>query len=160
LKEDSKWRKFRTSNQGLQLQQSFIRNTLHATLPHNVFQAIGWLTADTLTFMGQARGTATATVTPTLFDDVIASYEHSLQWALLNYIKRPDNLTPIANSIHEGTASAVTDGSFKLQCGTSAFTLLDLASGIQLMGANHVGYPDLKWTNAPTKANLQAFWEL
>jgi hypothetical protein len=32
----------------------------------------------------------------------------------------------------------VTDGSFKLHRGTSAFTLVDLASGTQLTGANHV----------------------
>jgi hypothetical protein len=54
----------------------------------------------------------------------------------------PDNLTPIADSIWDGTAAAVMDGSFKLRRGTSAFTLLNLASGIQLAGANRV--PGLK----------------
>jgi hypothetical protein len=74
-------------------------------------------------------------------DDAIASYKPSLQWAL-TYIERRDDLIPIADSIREGTAAAVTDGSFKLQHGTSAFTQLNLDSGIQLTGANHV--PGLK----------------
>jgi hypothetical protein len=74
-----------------------------------------------------------------------------MQWAL-NYIERPNDLLPIADSIREGTPAAVTDGSFKLQCGTSAFTLLDLASGIQLTGANHV--PGLKTNQCAYRSEL------
>jgi hypothetical protein len=51
--------------------------------------------------------------------------------------KNARNLIPIADRIREGTAAAVIDVSFKPQCGTSAFNLLDLALGIQLMGTNH-----------------------
>jgi hypothetical protein len=65
-----------------------------------------------------------------------------LQWAL-PYIECPDDLLPIASGIRAGTTIAVTDGSFKLHRGTSAFTLVDLASGTQLTGANHVpGLPN------------------
>jgi hypothetical protein len=129
IKEEGQWRKYTATHQGLQLQPRFIRHTLHAYLPPNSLQAIGWLTADILTFTGRARGTAQPTVRHTSLDDVTAAYDPSLQWAL-NYVQMPDNLTPIADSIRDGTAAAVTDGSFKLQRGTSAFILLDLASGI------------------------------
>jgi hypothetical protein len=62
-----------------------------------------------------------------------ASYDTSLQWAL-TYIECLEDLLPIASSIHEAMAIAVTGGSFKLQRGTLAFTLMDLASGTQLTG--------------------------
>jgi hypothetical protein len=84
-------------------------------------------------------------------DDFIAAYDPSLQWAL-NYVEMPDNLTSIADSIRDGTAAAVTDGLFKLQRGTSAFTLLDLASGIQLTRANHV--PGLKTEQCAYRSKL------
>jgi hypothetical protein len=41
LQEDRKWRQFRTAYQGLQIQPSFIRHTLHESLPPNTLQAIG-----------------------------------------------------------------------------------------------------------------------
>lgn len=43
LKEDGNWRKFQMMQQGLQLQLSFIRHTLHAALPPNTLHDIGWL---------------------------------------------------------------------------------------------------------------------
>jgi hypothetical protein len=118
------------------LQPRFLRNTLHGELPPNMLQAIGCLADDALTFTGWARGTESTPAHPISIKDVFAGYhEPSLQWAL-SYIERPDNLAPIATSIREGTAAAVTDESFKLQQGIHAFTLVDLASGVQLTGAN------------------------
>jgi hypothetical protein len=74
---------------------------------------------------------------PTSTGDAIASYDTSLQWAL-PYMECPEDLLPIPSGIREVMAIAVTDGYFKLQRGTSAFTLVDLASGTQLTGAYHV----------------------
>jgi hypothetical protein len=138
LLEEGKWREFRPSHPGLQLQPTYIKHSLHDDRPPNTLQAIGWFKDNLLTFTGRARGPDATLAPPSSIDDTIASYDPSLQWALNYTIERPDDLTPIVASIRDGTAAAVTDGSFKLQRGTAAFTLVDLASGVQFTGANHV----------------------
>ena len=137
LAEGVQWRQFTPTRQGPLLRPLFTPNLLSETLPPNTLQAIGWISDGSLTFTGRARQQNTNRPIPTSIDDAIASYDTSLQWAL-PYIECPDALLPIASGIRDGTAIAVTDGSFKLQRGTSAFTLVDLASGTQLTGANHV----------------------
>jgi hypothetical protein len=106
-------------------------------LPPNTLQAIRWISDGSLTFTGRARQQDTTRPVPTSIDDASAAYDSSLQWAL-PYIECPENLLPIASGIRKGTTIAVTNRSFKLHRGTSAFTLVYLASGTQLTGANHV----------------------
>ena len=121
----------------MQLQSNCTKYTLHDELLPHTLQAIGWSKDNILTFTGRARGLEPPPAPPTSIDDANASYKLSLQWALA-YIEQPDDLTSIVASILEGTAAAVTDGSFNLQGGTAAFTLVNLTSGVQLTGANHV----------------------
>jgi hypothetical protein len=88
---------------------------------------------------------------PVSINDAIAAYNSSLQRALTD-MERRDDLMPIATSIRDGTTAAVTDRSFELQQGRSAFTLVDLTSGVQLTGANHT--PGLKTDHCSYRSEL------
>jgi hypothetical protein len=54
----------------------------------------------------------------------------------------PPELQPIIDSLSQGTAQAISDGSFKVKFGTSAFTILDSGNS-SILGLNIVpGHPD------------------
>ena len=75
------------------------------------------------------------------FSQTLAALPASSSWAF-HEIALPPDLSPIIASLRDGSARAVSDGSFKDKFGTSAFTIVD-AHVCSIIGLNLVpGHPD------------------
>jgi hypothetical protein len=75
------------------------------------------------------------------FSQTLDALPASLSWAIKEYALPPD-LRPIIASLRDGSACAVSDGSFKDKFGTAAFTILD-AHECSILGLNVIpGHPN------------------